>query len=148
MAVKFDVMTVKPMKPEKLTPSQIYSLLDSRARDWRQIMIASLAAVVACSVSAINSLHSNMGGWDWAKTAGLLSIAVMIGLVVYLFIRPEVRETITRAELIRANYIPNWDKVPPIDGFLPRPLRRKPWPHDLGLVTAEEWTSPEAEIKR
>jgi hypothetical protein len=148
MTVKFDVMTVESTEPEKLTPPQIYTLLDARARDWRQIMIASLAAIMGCTVAAINSMHSDMNSWDWIKIAGLFAIAAAIGLVVYFLIRPEIRETITRAELIRGNYILNWDKVPPIDGFLPRPLRKKPWPCNLGSVTAEEWTSPEAEIKR
>lgn len=148
MSVKFDPKTVQPTKPKALEPTQIYTLLDARARDWRQIMIAGLAAIVASVIAAINSLHPGMTLLDSIKSVGLFAIAIAIACLIFFKIRPEVRETITRAEFIRANYIPNWDKVPPVDGFLPRPLRKKGWPNSLGAVTAEDWTSPDAQIKQ
>ncbi len=128
MGVLFDPKTVQPTKPKALEPTQISTLLDARARDWRQIMIAGLAAIVASVIAAINSIYVSMTGWDWAKTGGIFAIAISISSLIFFKIRPEVLETITRAEFIRANYILNWDKVPPIDGFLPRLLRKKVGP--------------------
>ncbi|WP_267381269.1 hypothetical protein [Sphingomonas sp. GC_Shp_6] len=111
-----------------LSPQQIYTLLDSRARDWRQILLAMLAACVALVVAAVNAMDFVKPLWIPLIFGG---IAIVIFLIAIFLVLPEIQETRRRAEIILTYYITNWDKVPPVDGAIPKRLSKTPWRDDI-----------------
>lgn len=123
-------------EPETLKPQQLYTLLDARTRDWRQILLAMTAATVAMIVAAINAMDGVKPCWIPIVFFVIAAIIFAIGV---FFVLPEVQETRRRADVIRTYYIRNWDKVPPVDGFIPSRLSKTPW--KINFSAGEGWVN-------
>lgn len=100
---------------EKFTPSQIYTLYDARARDYRTILLGIVAACLTLLVAGVNSLGSDKPWWVQLSFFVILAI---VGSVGYFKVAPEIAEVRRRAEHIRMNYCRNRDMVPVIDSNL------------------------------
>lgn len=109
----------EPAKPEALSWPQIYLMLDARARDQRQILIAMLAGTIAFTIAALKALGDNdqsLAGWF------VLCLMGMGAVSIERFV--QIRRTIARGQQVREKLL-NRDDVPPIDVNLPL-LSRKP----------------------
>jgi len=116
-------------------PKDIYTLLDTKARDWRTILIALLAAELALLVQLVNCFY------DDKKIGGGLYffLMVVIGCIIAKMIVPEINETIRQARWVRSNYIENRNAVPMVD----EPLLPKK-PSLIGKAFGIDHISPKA----
>ncbi len=136
-----------------LDARDIYFLLDARARDYRTILIAIMAAMVVLFVQTVNSAQ----GGCWIASISYILMMVFLFCIARCSIAPEVNKVITEANYIRVNYVENRNAVPMIDTLL---LGSKtPWilrlfglnrvaRHDHTKVSKEEETAPYADLQR
>ena len=122
------VIDDKPTEEKSLDVSQIYTLLDNRARDYRTILLGLLAGMIALTIAAGNASVPCMDPKfvrfsdcpSWRVPTLYLSIGIALALLAIFKIGREVRMVKKRAEYVRRKFIYNADDVPNIDGLLPR----------------------------
>lgn len=110
-----------------LDSSQIYTLLDNRARDYRTILLGLMAAIIALTIAAANASVPCMDPkyseiWkcpSWRVPALYLGILIFLAAIAIFKVGREVRMVKRRAEYVRLKFITNFDDVPSIDGLLP-----------------------------
>jgi hypothetical protein len=117
-----------PTEPKALDPSQIYTLLDNRARDYRTILLGFMAGIIALTIATLNAAAPCLDSkyehfYDcptWKVPSFYLSLVIGLALVAIFKIGREVATVKNRAEYVRQKFIINADDVPVIDGLLPR----------------------------
>lgn len=128
----------KPTTSKELDPSQIYTLLDNRARDFRAILLGLLAGCIALTVASANAAVPCMDAkYDhftdcnsyWVPLL-YLAILCVLAITAIFVVGPEVGRVRKRGEYIRKKYILNRDDVPIIDGLLPRSTQLEDYNED------------------
>jgi hypothetical protein len=102
----------EPEPNELMSWSQIYVLLDARARDQRTIMLAFFAAVIALLIGGLNASEAGRGG----TATFCFCLAFILGLLAFQRGR-QVRRTILLSNRVRLK-LQNHRDVPPIDADL------------------------------